>query len=826
MPDDPRSDRMTAEPDLLSPADAAVTSRLREFAEIAVRPFDVAAIVELATVTPQGHARRLGGSPAFRAWSTRSIWALAGVGVAIALATIAVVVGSQLARPRFVQVPPSPSITVPSQRAVAPSSSASPSASPLAPEPAALGPGRITYTKDGDVYVAKMDGSDARKILSGGAQAYDDPRWSGDGRISVTRDASGAQDHDLDIELTDATGARPRKVGQATSGQGGTYQLWSPDGTRLAILDRTAITIIGGGKPTTLLPPSGDRWDVSDVVTFSWSPDGTRLLAGVCVPQGDSCDKGAATRLMLVPVDGRPPRELPPGWMATFSPDGSKIAFVASETAGFQLSVMDADGTNRRVLVPPVANGSWTYDLTYAWSPDGRSIAFHHSVDDGNGVDLMGGKGLWVKDVDSDAPPRAITLDAGIFGVHAWSPDGRWVLVSGFENDVSHLAAIDVLTGAEQILAEGTQDGDWIWGPSPDVSATPSPAPSASPSPPTPPGSPAGLVYLHGHDVMAAGLDGSDPRTLATDARPPSDADAVPDFDPLALSPDGMTVAYVGPDGVDLVSSSGRHVDSISGGATARGDRIAMAWASDSQRLAVYRDSEPDRISIIRTDGHELAAAPLPSDFVAGSLSTPSFSWSPDGRWFAISGCSDLCQSGPGHQEMDEILLVAADGSGSHWLNDRTVSLDPLPVGGEDAWADWSIDSRLAVSRDCQPGDIWCSESDYPALQITGPDGVGGRQVHADRGLGRVAWSPDGRRIAIASWTPGGPSLVIAEPDGSFTSVGGVGGVHGPGNVGWAPDGASILISGGGSLWSVPLDGGPARELVTGVDEWFAVGPG
>ncbi len=824
MTDGQKLDRLP-EPDVLSPADAAMVARLCDFGDVAVHPFDAAGIVALATAGPSGGHVRLGGSLQVPTLPTRSAWVFISVLLVVVLATIIVLAGSSRERPSFVQTPPIPPTTTPSELAVAPIKTPGPSSSPVAPGPAVLGPGRVTYTVDGDVYVADIDGGGAEKILTGGSAPYDDPRWAADGRISVTRSAGDDQTPALDVDLTDASGTTPAKVGYVIRGQGNRYHSWSPDGTRLAILDRTSITIVGGDAPITLSPPAGERWDVSDVVTFGWSPDGTALLAGACQPdEGTRCSKSAAIRLMLVPVDGSPPHELAsyadPTWDATFSPDGTRIAFIDSQSNGFRLEVMAADGTGRRVLVPPIAEGSWTAGLTFAWSPDGRSIAYHHAADDGNGLSV--GDGLWVIAVDSNDPPRHVTPDTGIFDVRAWSPDGRWLLVAAFEGDASQLELVDVELGESRVVAKGAQDGDWIWGdasPKPSASVAPSARPSDAGR-----GIGGGLVYLQRTTVIAADPDGAHPRVLASDVHLPSIADSTPDFDALEVSPDGNVIAYDGPGSVELVTTSGRHVGTIGVESPSRADRMGVTWAPDSQRLAVYRDVQPDRLAIVRPDGKETGSIRLPDGFVAGRQGPPWLAWSPDGRWIGITGCVELC---PGVSEgltQDDILLVAADGSGWHWLNDRTARLDPLPVGGNDAWADWSQDSRLAVSRVCNLRDPWCDEASYPKLQITGPDDGGGQQVHVD-GPGHVAWSPDGQRVAIAFWGPGGPSLSIAEPDGSFNSVGGISAVHGPGAIHWGQDGNSILVSGNRSIWSVPLTGEPASEIVQNAEEWFAVGP-
>ena len=55
----------------------------------------------------------------------------------------------------------------------------------------------------------------------------------------------------------------------------------------------------------------------------------------------------------------------------TWSPDGSKIAFVSNREGGFQIFSMNADGSNvQRLTNQPADN------YQPAWSPDGTKIAF------------------------------------------------------------------------------------------------------------------------------------------------------------------------------------------------------------------------------------------------------------------------------------------------------------------------------------------------------------------------------------------------------------------------------------------------------------------
>ncbi len=106
----------------------------------------------------------------------------------------------------------------------------------------------------------------------------------------------------------------------------------------------------------------------------------------------------------------------------TLSPDGSRIAYVRSESIGHGcegcpsgLWVMDADGSHaRRLTYPAVKNGSGDWDANPSWSPDGTSIVFDRStIDSGWRLMVISAGG---------GTPRALPIPGARNGV--WGPQG------------------------------------------------------------------------------------------------------------------------------------------------------------------------------------------------------------------------------------------------------------------------------------------------------------------------------------------------------------------------------------------------------------------
>jgi TolB protein len=140
----------------------------------------------------------------------------------------------------------------------------------------------------------------------------------------------------------------------------------------------------------------------------AWGPGYKKIaFSYTCaVPGTDICTMNAdGTGATPITNDGT---NMFPSW----SPDGTKIAFVSTRTGSYQIFTMNADGTNQKQITSVAAN------IYPSWSPDGTKILFDSNRKGNDDIFVMNADGSNVQQLTTDPG-----LDAGA----VWSPDGKHI---------------------------------------------------------------------------------------------------------------------------------------------------------------------------------------------------------------------------------------------------------------------------------------------------------------------------------------------------------------------------------------------------------------
>ena len=148
---------------------------------------------------------------------------------------------------------------------------------------------------------------------------------------------------------------------------------WSPDGFRIAYAAgawnsaRSIFVINSDGTGFTQIAGNGPAYDRPD-----WSPDGNRIVLHRAEGTGPGRYIGGSIYIMN--PDGSQVEQLTDGTEgndgeASWSPDGSRIAFARELDQGLTIFVMNADGTGIEQLTS-LASGCDAF--TPHWSPDGQ----------------------------------------------------------------------------------------------------------------------------------------------------------------------------------------------------------------------------------------------------------------------------------------------------------------------------------------------------------------------------------------------------------------------------------------------------------------------
>ena len=628
--------------------------------------------------------------------------------------------------------------------------------------------GLLVYTRDGDVFVAEPDGSNAVRVAHDDAIAFSNPNWSPAGRWVVLGDSTDG------TFLLDTENVTIRRL------PGRAFAAWSTDGHQLALFadepsgpvnDQSAVFVrildVDTGATRDVRPPTGE----SIQGQFAWSPDGRWFLAEIFTSQ-------------VAP--------------------GADVAWFARIDA--------ATGTVQKIVAL-----HHLYHADAAWAHDGVHFVYtNHEPCPGppcKGVVIVADAALQTQVVLGDASQSS---EGGV-----WSPDDRWLLFRSYEprragSQPDH-TALSIShpdgSGLRVLLLDPPPEATFSW----NADGT---GVEYTDGEPAAPGTTVNEISLADGRIKSAKADRVPPagvdtyawQTIVGDAPMPDIPRAVPPASREPVSGPALAQPATSPkaDPAGAWRGLGLSNECSSGVITFATGEFTVVGTECNEGPGAYwspiggayaTDNSDGTLTITRPDGTTVKTPrpAVPALILPGSA---DIVWSPDGRWlsYVVEGldAESLQSSGPA------FIMVAADGTGVRTLPGRpswspdgshlavqTTSgqllagqadgADLAPIGVLPTPLTWAPDGdAFAFIRD---GDVW----------IAGIDGNHLRNLTAFPlgGASGAAWSPDGGSIAVAQ----GSQLWVIATDGTRLRSMRAEDRNVFENVTWSPDGTRLGVS-------------------------------
>ena len=556
----------------------------------------------------------------------------------------------------------------------------------------------------------------------------------------------------------------------ATSGGWFDPIIWSPDGKSLAFTSTAAS--YGDVWVVSLDSPNPVARQVTHAAGLAlpeqWYPGGKGLLAYGVTEQG-----GAIRTHVLDLATGasRPLLAEQRTHYATWSPDGSKIAYTVVEGSRTTLWIADSSGANPRQLSQ---EGLEQFDGNPSpWSPDGSRLLYVSR--------RTGFTDIWTIAV-ADGRTTQLTRDIRNDGQPAWSPDGRWVAFISERGHQTDVWLVPAEGGEERRVTDdeaAESSVQWIDGHT--------------------------LAYRTGKrtgtlSLLSAG-DGTE-RQLTPDSI------QISTFD---ISPDGREVVYgAGRQGaensIQIIPIDGGPARILVPGPADNGDPY---WSPDGRQVLFFsnRSGSGDLWVVNREGGAPRALTNWPSEEV-------------DGEWAADSK-SVYFLSGRGGGAFFDLYQVAATGGGPKRLTTTGAILNVEPSRGSNDVFLTGIGKtagRFVLSRIRPDGGtemLWDRNNvnglshrrisptgDSLAVQLDEPGGgfssvivsVHDRTSHPILAKREAAgaWSPDGTQLIYYFGSPNADLGILNLADGKTRRLTTT--PEAEGSTQWTPDGQSIVV--------------------------------
>jgi Tol biopolymer transport system component len=517
------------------------------------------------------------------------------------------------------------------------------------PPPQKVAPTGLTFTPDGDYLYylsADPDRSGYNAVFElptlGGTprkRAYDvDSRvsFSPDGKRVCFRRGAPHKNQWLLVVLDLASGVERTLASMALPGEFGP-PAWSPDGTRIAVIETRGGQSLGTSMATYRVedgrrePLGTQAWfDANDLV---WLPDGSGLLVS-------AFDASTLTEDQLWTLsfpDGRAERVTrdPHSYLdLSVSADGSSLGAVRRRReSNLWVTLPTGDRNVRQVTFGSAEEGGVR---VFDPAPDG-SILFDAVKDGSAQIFTTGPDGTGERSITSGqkiaVAPRVTSR--GIFYVHAgedltghiWRADANGenarALTSGKGERI-----VDISPDGRTVLFSREEVPDVLWSVSSDGGE---PVRLGASSNPSALFSPDGSRILH---VLVHEVDGQGAFTpQIIPARPGAPEPMMPALPPRAFdfewTPDGKALTYLHPTNelrnlyrLRLDGGSPEEITRLTDG------RIEQhRWSPDGARIVLRRNNgNADNLWVVGADGGNPVAV---TDFESGSIT--DMKWAPDG---------------------------------------------------------------------------------------------------------------------------------------------------------------------------------------------------
>jgi hypothetical protein len=228
-----------------------------------------------------------------------------------------------------------------------------------------------------------LTGYDCRIAYATGTRAEGSPGWKAENDLCVARPRA------RDGRLLNRNCIVESSAG-GTYGWWGTTYAWSPDGRSLAYARSDEVGIIrasnGARTPLALFPPYRTYAHWVWTPTVSWSSEGKFIITTLHgpAPTGGEPEDSPVFDVWVLAADETITAELASEagmWAAPlYASEGDYIAFgrarspYTSQTSGYDLYLLDRDGSDRQRLFPPEGEIGLEYHPEIAWGPGGDRL--------------------------------------------------------------------------------------------------------------------------------------------------------------------------------------------------------------------------------------------------------------------------------------------------------------------------------------------------------------------------------------------------------------------------------------------------------------------